>query len=212
MENELPDDSQKEGFLHKLRLLRQQIDGVIEGAMQLWWHPRTYDSQLSSIQYTLLPVDEKSWAAQQKEFAEMMAAQTVPAKTSAYVIFGEEAIIHGTAFPGLPGTEAKYAPALVRDFEWHHLEIEDAVAPNFDVLHISVNGELLWSHDVAVPASKFAASAPTVVLNRFAVKRGIIQLFVNNTTDQPQVFRAKVVGREPAYGVIKVPVLPADPA
>ena len=58
---------------------------------------------------------------------------------------------------------------------------------------------MAWNTSLNVPATRFAPSAtPAVKLDVQIMQGAVIGLTVQNTSDKPQMFRAKIVGRERA--------------
>jgi hypothetical protein len=129
-----------------------------------------------------------------KFMVEQRMTDTVPPGMMANVCFHGQYIEREAMIAGLPETAVK-RDGIEHDFIFESLSINDEDAPHFDVRCI-LGARLFWAADVAVPASRFAASAPVVRFDQKVHAHLIITVQAINKSDKPQPFRAKIIGKE----------------
>jgi hypothetical protein len=113
-----------------------------------------------------------------------------------YVEYGVDIVVPGTAFPGLPETSQTLF-GLEHKFELRHLIVDDECASAFDITQVFLGQKSSWRFGVSVPASKFAASVKEKLVFGTVCAEGLtINVQVQNKTDKPQRFRAKLVGTD----------------
>jgi hypothetical protein len=112
--------------------------------------------------------------------------------------FGAITVVPGTEVVGLPeSTQTTFG--VDKFFHMQGLVIDEDVAPHFNVGALTGGARLAWRASMPVPAIRFASSAtPAVKLDVPVNERCTIALTVTNISDKPQMFRAKIIGRERA--------------
>lgn len=118
---------------------------------------------------------------------------------SLHIVFGTEHTIPGTELFGVPET-AQLRRGVERLFRGEHLIVDDESAKHFDVSQVFFGNRACWGMGMraAIPATRFTeASLPWPELNCEAIEPGVmISVYVTNKTTEPQLFRAKIVGKE----------------
>lgn len=114
------------------------------------------------------------------------------------ILFGEDFVLEGSGVPGLPETD-ECCFGVKTYFRLESLVIDDECAPHFSVSVLAVGAETMWGYP-SVPGTRFAASAPRVNFNKTARPRIVVSAMIKNTSKEPRVFRAKIVGKEPVGG------------
>ena len=119
--------------------------------------------------------------------------------------------VYDKGHEGLPETVIRRF-GIERPFLFGALLIDDECAQHFAVAAIYVGVTGLWWAESEVPGFRFAESTnPRVVFKKPAQMGQVVIAKVKNTSAEPQVFKAKIVGKEPVDPKVKLlPDLPSS--
>lgn len=157
----------------------EACDKIIEEVLP--WTPREYGFADSKL------LNEKPGAK----------GHLIEPGAAVYIAFGVEHAIPGTELFGVPSTvQLRYG--VEHSFRGSHLIIDDESAKHFDVNQVFFGNRASWGMGAVVPAARFTElSLPWPELNSEAIGPGVmISVDVVNKTTEPQLFRAKIVGKE----------------
>lgn len=114
---------------------------------------------------------------------------------------GERAVLLFGCLHTIPGTEVLDIPETAQKrfgventFRLKHLLVDEEIASNFAIENLFIGNLAAWTIGSRVPATKFTKP---IDLKQQPAQPGLtMSLSVVNTSDQPQLFRAKLVGEE----------------
>ena len=119
-------------------------------------------------------------------------------------IFGVS-FVTDAGIQGLPETEVR-AFGIDRSFLFESLIVDNDCASHFEISNIFVGAQAMWHTLKAVPATRFSASSSRILFKCIAQKNVAINALVKNISKTPQVFRAKIVGKEPVQDMSEVQI------